>query len=61
MLIQYSPQKEGDNYMLTQQVARYLLKSARAVLKGKASDNDTSRIFRYFLERRDMGAAFDGE
>ncbi|KAL8926411.1 MAG: hypothetical protein Q9208_002954 [Pyrenodesmia sp. 3 TL-2023] len=50
---------EGDNYMLTQQVARYLLKSARAVLKGKASDNDTSRIFRYFLERRDMGAAFD--
>ena len=67
---------EGDNYMLTQQVARYvsmisyltlvlllrfikLLKSARAVLKGNASDNDTSRIFRSFLDRRDMGAAFD--
>ncbi|KAI4264067.1 MAG: hypothetical protein L6R42_000805 [Xanthoria sp. 1 TBL-2021] len=50
---------EGDNYMLTQQVARYLLKSARSVLKGKASDNDTSTILKHFLERRDMGAAFD--
>jgi len=50
---------EGDNYMLTQQVARYLLKSARSVLSGKASGNDTTRIFSYFLERRDMGAAFD--
>ncbi len=50
---------EGDNYMLTQQVARYLLKSARSVLEGKPSGNDTTRIFRYFLERRDMGAAFD--
>ncbi|KAL8953195.1 MAG: hypothetical protein Q9222_000930 [Ikaeria aurantiellina] len=50
---------EGDNYMITQQVARYLLKSARAVLKGQASDNDTSNILRHFLERRDMGAAFD--
>ncbi|KAL9010980.1 MAG: hypothetical protein Q9173_004142, partial [Seirophora scorigena] len=46
-------------YMLTQQVARYLLESARAVLKGVASDNDTSTIFKHFLERRDMGAAFD--
>lgn len=36
-----------------------LLKSARAVLTGKASDNDTSRIFKTFLSRRDMGAAFD--
>ncbi|KAK3170961.1 hypothetical protein OEA41_003045 [Lepraria neglecta] len=50
---------EGDNYMLTQQVARYLLKSARAVLNGNPSDNDTTRIFRSFLSRRDMGAAFD--
>lgn len=50
---------EGDNYMLTQQVSRYLLKSARAVLKGNASDNDTTRILRAFLSRRDMGAAFD--
>lgn len=50
---------EGDNYMLTQQVARYLLKSARAVLKGTASNNDTSRIFREFLDKQDMGAAFD--
>ena len=45
--------------MLTQQVARYLLKSARAVLNGNPSENDTARIFRSFLSRRDMGAAFD--
>ncbi|KAI1843192.1 hypothetical protein JX265_012236 [Neoarthrinium moseri] len=50
---------EGDNYMLTQQVCRYLLKSARAVLSGKASENDTSRILKAFLARRDTGAAFD--
>ena len=50
---------EGDNYMLTQQVARYLLKSARGVLSGRASDNDTTKIFKDFLSRRDMGAAFD--
>ncbi|KAJ5953556.1 hypothetical protein N7454_000452 [Penicillium verhagenii] len=50
---------EGDNYMLTQQVARYLLKSARAVLSGKAADNDTARILRNYLDRRDKGASFD--
>ncbi|PQE17670.1 acyl- oxidase protein [Rutstroemia sp. NJR-2017a BVV2] len=50
---------EGDNYMLTQQVARYLLKSARAVLKGKAPNNDTTKIFTTFLEKQDMGAAHD--
>jgi len=50
---------EGDNYMLTQQVARYLLKSARAVLKGNAPNNDTSKIFTTFLAKQDMGAAFD--
>ncbi|GLB09472.1 fatty-acyl coenzyme A oxidase [Aspergillus tubingensis] len=50
---------EGDNYMLTQQVARYLLKSARAVLAGKASNNDTSRILQAYLSRRDKGASFD--
>ncbi|KAL9108788.1 MAG: hypothetical protein Q9227_006445 [Pyrenula ochraceoflavens] len=50
---------EGDNYMLTQQVSRYLLKSARAVLQGKAADNDTTRILSTFLKRQDMGAAFD--
>lgn len=50
---------EGDNYMLTQQVARYLLKSARAVLSGKAADNDTTRFLRVFLKRQDVGAAFD--
>lgn len=50
---------EGDNYMLTQQVSRYLLKSARAVLKGKAADNDTTRFLKEFIRRRDIGAAFD--
>ncbi|KAK0386764.1 hypothetical protein NLU13_6600 [Sarocladium strictum] len=50
---------EGDNYMLTQQVCRYLLKTARAVLTGKAGDNDTARILQAFLARRDTGAAFD--
>ncbi|KAF3768130.1 acyl-coenzyme A oxidase 1 [Cryphonectria parasitica EP155] len=50
---------EGDNFMLSQQVARYLLKSARAVLTGKASDNDTTRFLKNFLKRQDVGAAFD--
>jgi len=50
---------EGDNYMLTQQVARYLLKSARAVLAGKAPNNGISKIFKEFIRSQDMGAAFD--
>ena len=52
---------EGDNYMLSQQVSRYLLKSARSVLKftGQTPTNDTTRILSDFLGRRDMGAAFD--
>lgn len=36
-----------------------LLKSARSVLKGNPPANDTTNILRYFLSRRDMGAAFD--
>lgn len=50
---------EGDNYMLTQQVARYLLKTARAVKEGTAPDNDTARILKHYLSRRDTGAAYD--
>ncbi|KFX87306.1 hypothetical protein V490_08366 [Pseudogymnoascus sp. VKM F-3557] len=50
---------EGDNYMLTQQVARYLLKIARSVLKGKAPVNDTAEIFRTYLDAQDKGCAFD--
>ncbi|KAH8423764.1 uncharacterized protein LDX57_001520 [Aspergillus melleus] len=50
---------EGDNYMLTQQVARYLLKSARAVLAGKGANNDTCQILQTYLSRRDKGASFD--
>lgn len=65
---------EGDNYMLTQQVSRYLLKSARAVLAsakgegagagtkknaGGASQNDTERFLSAYLARRRTGPAFD--
>ncbi|KAK4965637.1 hypothetical protein LTR66_012111 [Elasticomyces elasticus] len=50
---------EGDNYMLTQQVARYLLKSARSVLKGNEPTNDTTAILSNFLSKADIGAAFD--
>lgn len=50
---------EGDNYMLTQQVARYLLKSARSILKGNEPTNDTTAILANFLSRQDQGAAFD--
>ncbi|KAF4313161.1 Acyl-CoA oxidase [Botryosphaeria dothidea] len=50
---------EGDNYMITQQVARYLLKSARSVLNGDKPTNDTTTILKTFLDKSDMGAAFD--
>ena len=50
---------EGDNFMLTQQVARYLLKAARSVLNGQDPGNDTTSILQYFLKRQDQGAAFD--
>ncbi|KAI4914204.1 hypothetical protein J4E85_010716 [Alternaria conjuncta] len=50
---------EGDNYMLTQQVARYMLKSARSVLKGEKPTNDTTQILSQFHARRDIGCAFD--
>lgn len=50
---------EGDNYMLTQEVSKYLLKSARAVVSGKAADNDTTRFLGAYLKRQDVGAAFD--
>jgi acyl-CoA oxidase len=50
---------EGDNYMLTQQVARYLLKSARAVLENPKPTNDTTRILSYFQSRANIGCAFD--
>jgi len=50
---------EGDNYMLTQQVARYLLKSARSVLKGNEPTNDTTAILANFLAKSESGAAFN--
>lgn len=45
--------------MLTQQVARYLLKSARSVLNGEKPTNDTTTILTEFRNRRDIGCAFD--
>lgn len=50
---------EGDNYMITQQVARYLLKAARAVLARKPANNDISQVLDEFRRRQDIGAAFD--
>lgn len=50
---------EGDNYMLTQQVARYLLKSARSVKAKEPASNDTTRVLADFQRREDVGAAFD--
>ncbi|KAF1921837.1 acyl-coenzyme A oxidase 1 [Ampelomyces quisqualis] len=50
---------EGDNYMLTQQVARYLLKSARSVLNNEKPTNDTTSILADFHKRRTIGCAFD--
>jgi acyl-CoA oxidase len=50
---------EGDNYMLTQQVANYLLKTARSVRAGFTPINDTATIFRYYHDRAEIGCAFD--
>jgi len=50
---------EGDNYMLTQQVARYMLKSARSVLQGHEPLNDTMAILAWYHKRQDQGGAFD--
>ena len=36
-----------------------LLKTARAVLKGNEPSNDTMHILRNYLDKSDMGAAFD--
>ncbi|KIW62214.1 hypothetical protein PV04_10410 [Phialophora macrospora] len=54
---------EGDNFMLTQQVSRYLLKAARRVTKPTENsmnvDNDTAKILKDFQDRQEVGAAFD--
>jgi acyl-CoA oxidase len=50
---------EGDNYLLTQQVARYLLKSAAAVLQGAPATNDTTTILKQYLEGQKSGRTFD--
>ena len=45
---------EGDNYMITQQVARHLLKAARLVLKDPSfrPENDTTDILASYLNRK---------
>ena len=51
---------EGDNYMVTQQVARYLLKTARAVLQSDASpENNTTSVLVDFLKQKDTHVPFD--
>ncbi|KAH7564516.1 hypothetical protein BM1_01563 [Bipolaris maydis] len=50
---------EGDNYMLTQQVARYMLKSVRSILNKEKPTNDTTQILSEFHARRNIGCAFD--
>ncbi|KAF2120995.1 acyl-CoA dehydrogenase/oxidase [Lophiotrema nucula] len=54
---------EGDNYMLTQQVSRYLLKTARHVVRpvegSSSAGNGAATIMKDFRERRNAGATFD--
>ncbi|CAN9409996.1 unnamed protein product [Alternaria alternata] len=40
-------------------LARYMLKSARSVLKGDKPTNDTTQILSEFYSRREIGCAFD--
>ncbi|KAI9314437.1 acyl-CoA dehydrogenase/oxidase C-terminal [Dichotomocladium elegans] len=41
---------EGDNYLLTQQTARYLLKSYRNVIAGKASVSEYNHTSNYLIQ-----------
>lgn len=50
---------EGDNYMITQQVARHLLKAARLIVKGDYSKSDSTEILADFLKRREEHAPLD--
>jgi acyl-CoA oxidase len=54
---------EGDNYMLTQQVSRYLLKTARHILKlglhNRENNGYTATVLKQYLERQEVGATFD--
>jgi len=49
------PTVEGDNWMITQQVASYLIKKMAAVVKDpRAPSQDPADIlFKYYLERKD--------
>lgn len=49
---------EGDNYMITQQVARHLLKAARLVVKGDYPQNDSTEILDDFVKRREDHVPF---
>ena len=50
---------EGDNYMIGQQVARYLLKSAHLVLKGELPQNATAKMLLYYDQNRQTTITFD--
>ena len=50
---------EGDNFMVTQQVARYLLKLARAVVQGDRTENDTTDILVEYISQKVKHVPFD--
>ncbi|CAO2656682.1 Nn.00g054850.m01.CDS01 [Neocucurbitaria sp. VM-36] len=54
---------EGDNYMLTQQVSRYLLKTAREIMKSGPNalkgKHNTATMLRDYLDKTRVGCAFD--
>ena len=50
---------EGDNFVIVQQAARYVLKCARAVLKGDVTKNDTTDILVGYVEQKNDHIPFD--
>jgi acyl-CoA oxidase len=53
---------EGDNYMLTQQVSRYLLKTAREVMKSTSDSkglNDTGKMLANYRDNHKAGGEID--
>lgn len=50
---------EGDNFVLTKQVARSLIKTAGKVRQGKAGKGPIENMFRFYVSRKDSPPAFD--